>query len=110
MYASFLIFALSGLMTPQSPVGSEPNWLSDYSQAREKGRTERKPLAVFLASGEGGFVNVAREGALSAGVKKKLTEQFVCVYVDGSTPAGKSVMAAVQIAGEGLVISDQTGD
>jgi hypothetical protein len=95
--------ATTGSRTP-------PEWNRSYSDALAAAKKSRKPLAVFLASGEAGWNKVAREGELSGKVEDLLKEQYVCLYLDSESAHGKAMASAFEVSGGvGLVISDAAG-
>lgn len=109
MCTTILLVALSGF-TAQANVDEAPSWLTDYSEARKQGQSEKKPLAVFVSSGKNGWNKVAKDGELGKEVAKTLTDSYVCVYVDSATDAGKRLASALSLEnGKGLVISDSSG-
>jgi hypothetical protein len=113
MYTSMALVALMGLL-PTRASGDNPTWLNDYSQARKLGQSERRPLAVFIGSGEQGYAKLLEGGKLSAQARRLLAEQYVCVYVDTSTEAGRRLATDFAIQSSpppqtGLVISDRSG-
>jgi hypothetical protein len=88
----------------------EVAWSADYDTARQAVQTEKKPLAVFLGSGENGYDKVCRDGALSKEAQEALANSYVCLYVDMSTEAGKRLADAFEITRPaGLVISNRNG-
>lgn len=110
MHTSVLLFALSGVFGPGMSSG-EPFWLGDYGSAQQLGRTEQKPLAVFLGSGSDGWRQLSREGRLGEEAKRILAAEYVCVYIDTAHGPGKQLATAFEIPpGPGIVISDRTGD
>ena len=91
MYTSVVLVALSGSVVA-SYAAQDLAWQTDYAQARKMGETQRKPLAVFIGSGATGYDKVCRDGKLSAEVQKLLADNYICVYVDASTPAGEKLV------------------
>jgi hypothetical protein len=100
--------ALAAGISP-SALSPEPAWLNDYSAAQVRATAVRKPMAVFLGSGTGGWGKVVRDGALDPELKRTLASKFVCVYVDTDTAVGRSLAGAFEVASKGLVISDRAG-
>lgn len=105
MYTSALLLALTVHANTQ---GAEPTWAQDYAQALKRGADEKKPVAVFLGTGNQGFTQVVNEGNLSQEVGDILSMQYICVYIDTATPQGK-VMATAFGMGRGIVLSDRSG-
>lgn len=85
-----------------------PNWQTDYSKALQTAATEQKPIAVFIGKGDKGFAKVAG-GDLPADASELLARNYVCVYVNTETDAGKSLAGKFQIS-KGLVISGKGGN
>jgi hypothetical protein len=110
MYTSMLLTVLAGLVAGKAP-SENVAWSPDYSAARQTGQNEKKPVAVFLGSGENGHDKVCRDGSLSKEAQEALRNHYVCVYVDMSTPSGKSLAKAFEIRQPaGLVLSDRSGE
>ena len=65
MYTSLALIALVAYPVARDRAEG-PRWLNDYSQARKLAQNEKKPLAVFLATGQEGHGKVAEEGKISA--------------------------------------------
>src|SRR4051812_19470731 len=104
MYTALAFVALTlGNLT------TAPTFHSDYLAAKAQVATAGKPMAVFVSSGKAGWESVVREGGFDPAVTKILSEKFVCLYVDASTPTGKSLAAAFQVGDRGVVLSDRTG-
>jgi hypothetical protein len=109
MYTSTLLLALSGVL-PVADVAQAPVWQKDYGTASKLGTRAKKPLAVFLGSGANGWQRIARDGDLSSEVKQLLADQYICVHIDTSTSAGKSLAGSFEMTGGlGIVISDRSG-
>lgn len=111
MHTSVIAIALAGFLAARLPTANspEPEWWRDYSAAQEKGRQKKKPLAVFVGSGSGGYESVSREGRFSDLVKSTLAEKYICVYLDGSVRSAQEMINALDIESRGLVISDRSG-
>jgi hypothetical protein len=103
-------FALSGFLA-FSAIPEEPGWVRDYRKARQLGKEEEKPLAVFICSGKAGWEQVSKDGRLAPAVKRLLTNHYVCVYVNTDEEAGRRLATALEIPeGPGVVISSRSGD
>src|SRR4051812_20044642 len=100
--------ALAAGISP-SMLSPEPTWLNDYTLAQLRVAAVKKPMAVFVGSGKDGWGKVVRDGALDPVLKRTLASNFVCVYVDTDTTAGRSLAGAFEVASKGLVISDRAG-
>ena len=103
MYTSLFVLALVG-----APLeANAPSW-QGYYQASQLVEQEKKPLAVFLGTGQKGWEKVA--GSLSPEAEKVLTAGYLCAYVDTTTPEGEKLAQAFEIKnGVGIVISDRKG-
>ena len=107
MNVLFALLAISGL---GATVPAGPEWLREYIGAREQGRTEEKPIAVFIGSGNKGWNLVSREGQLGREVMEILAREYVCLYVDTKHDEGRQLASAFDMgSGLGLVISSHTG-
>lgn len=110
MYTSVVLLALTGC-APQTAPAATPEWYRDYRQAWRLGQSEKKPLAVFVGNGPGGWDNVSKEGKLGEEVNLLLRTYYVCVYIDSSDPTGRRLSESFEMADrQGLVLSDQKGD
>jgi hypothetical protein len=110
MYTSFVFVALGGLVATSS-AESRVAWQDDYGEARKVAQAEKKPLAVFFGSGSEGFDKVCRDGQLSPAHRKALVDNYVCLYADVSTAAGKKLADAFDVSkSSGVVLSDRSGD
>src|SRR5260370_29597024 len=108
MYTSVALAALAGFLANALP--ESPSWQTDYSVARKLGKEDRKPLAVFIGSGNTGWNQLTKEGKLSSAANRVLTTEYVCVYVDTSRASGKRLASAFEVSdGLGLILSDRTG-
>jgi hypothetical protein len=70
--------------------------------------TEKKPMAVLIGKGDS-FAKIMADPKLTAEAKKLLAEKYVCLTVDVSTEAGKSLAGQFQMSDGGLVISSVGG-
>jgi hypothetical protein len=87
-----------------------PAWLHHYGEARENGRTESKPVAVFIGSGSSGWHQVSRDGQFDSKVNQILADSYVCLYVNTDSDYGRELASAFGISdGPGLVISSHSG-
>jgi len=87
-----------------------PMWMKDYATGLKCSRQQHKPLAIFVGCGEDGWRKVVRGGKPGAKVESMLGKEFVCVYLDAETPAGKRMAAALKVSDDmGLVLGDRTG-
>jgi hypothetical protein len=110
MYTS-LVFVALGSLVAGSVSQDGVVWQKDYAQARKAAQTEKKPLAVIFGSGPMGFDKVCRDGQISPALRKALADNYVCLYADVSTPAGKKMAETFGINQScGIVLSDRTGD
>src|SRR5580658_7371300 len=83
MYTSVIMLALTVHANTQ---GVEPTWTQDYGQALKRGAEEKKPVAVFLGTGNQGYSQVVNDGNLSQEVSDILSMKYICVYIDTTTP------------------------
>src|SRR5262245_45752973 len=105
MCTPVLLIALVGFINR-----TEPNWLDDYSAARQQGQAAKKPLAVFVGSGKAGWDKLAHDGKLSKETRQLLATKYVCLYVDTQTKSGRRLATALEIDNSlGIVISDGRG-
>ena len=103
MNTAFVLATLTSLVLGVSP--TTPTWNGSYSQAQEEA-AGKKPLAVVFGSGQEGWTKLVR----SEESKKLLSEQYVCVYVDTASEAGKKLAGTFAIKNAtGLVLSDRSG-
>ncbi len=110
MYTSVVLLALTGAV-PQAAPAATPDWYRDYGLAWRLGQSEKKPLAVFVGNGPGGWENVSKEGKLGEEVNLLLRTYFVCVYIDSSDLAGRRLSGSFELTDRpGIVLSDQKGD
>ena len=109
MYTSFVYFALAGVFANAS-VANEPLLHKNYSLARMQSLSVNKPVAVLIGSGERGWEGISQEGKLDPDVRKLLSAEYVCVYVDMTRDAGKELAGAFEVTeGPGLVVSNRQG-
>jgi hypothetical protein len=88
-----------------------PMWMTDYATALKCSRQEHKPLAIFIGCGKDGWKNVVRGGKLGKDVEDMLGKEFVCLYLDAETPAGKHSASILKVSGDmGLVLGDRNGE
>jgi hypothetical protein len=107
MFTSLLIVVTAGLT---GIPGDAPalSWQS-YSSASQQVEKAKKPMAVFLGTGQKGWDKVA--GNLGAEAETVLAASYLCAYVDTNTPEGKTLAQAFEIKdGVGLVLSDRKGE
>jgi hypothetical protein len=110
MSTSVILFALSGMLAP-SVVSGEPAWMKEYATARQLGRMQEKPLAVFFGSGKAGWEQLSRDGRLPKEAKRLLAKNYVAVYIDTAGQTGRRLAGAFNVPpGPGLVISSRSGE
>ncbi len=103
MNTAFVLAALTSFVLGQAT--TTPTWNASYVQAQEQA-AGKKPLAVVFGSGQDGWTKLVR----SEESKKLLSEQYVCVYVDTSSEAGKKLAGSFAINNAtGVVLSSRTG-
>ena len=108
MYTLMAVVALTTSVSTAT-LSPNPTWLDDYNAARARVAVAGKPMAVFVGSGQEGRGSVVRDGAIDPVLNKFLADKFICLYVDTTTAAGRSLAGAFEVAGRGLVISDRKG-
>ena len=108
MNTAILTVVLTGaLLAGQN---ATPTWRNDYRQAQQQAATAKKPLVVVFGSGANGWAKVIRAESPSVDVNKLLSDSYVCMYVDTTSPEGKKLAQNFEISGSvGIVISDRTG-
>ena len=103
-----VLFALALIAGPMDL--AMPEWLQKYDQAKEHGRREKKPVAVFFGSGKAGWHQVSRDGELDAEVHRILAADYICLYVNTDDFDGRKLATAFDISdGPGIVISSRSG-
>ena len=96
----------SALLAGQT--AAAPTFQTSYVQAQQQSAAQKKPLAVVFGSGSNGWAKVVRDAAPSAEVNTLLAEQYICVYVDTTSPAGTRLANDFAIQnGVGIVLSDR---
>lgn len=110
MTATLAVLSLAGMLASMNISGS-PTWEKDYSLARKHAEVALKPLAVFVSAGEAGWRKLTPDGDLSVSVRRTLSQNYVCVYVNTETDKGQQAAAKLGLTGRaGVVISDRTTD
>ncbi len=103
---TFAAVALSAVLSTGAV--AVPTWQSDYSKAIAAAAAEQKPVAVFIGQGQAGYSKLVG-GEFPTDAGQLLAKNYVCVYVDTDTAAGKSLAGQFDIS-KGLVISCKGGD
>jgi len=101
---SLALCAAAGLLA----AAPAPTFAPTYSKALSIAQQQKKPVAVFIGQGAEGFTKLVTDGGLTADAAQALKTEFVCLYVDSTTEAGKDLAGSFQMT-EGVVISDRTG-
>ncbi|MCI0376107.1 MAG: hypothetical protein L0215_00730 [Gemmataceae bacterium] len=107
-------FVVIFAVTPQSPNGKQAVddgivWQKDYYAAQLQGTQEKKPLAVFVSSG--GHRKLVQDGRWPKALKDTLASKYICVCLDNEKTGDRELIRALAIStGQGLVISDRTGN
>jgi len=104
---TFAAAALSAVLSTAAI--ATPTWQSDYTTALAAASAQQKPVAVFIGRGEAGYATVVGGGAIPADAGQMLAKNFVCVYVDTDTAAGKSLAGQFDVT-KGVVISCKGGN
>jgi hypothetical protein len=107
MTYSVVLLALWGF----APAASErPAWLTDYALAKKLSQLERKPMAVFVSSGDSGWNDLSREGRLDRDADRLLAKSYVCLYVDTAGEEGRRLARAFELSrSRGIIISNSGG-
>src|SRR5262245_3939800 len=100
MYMTSLLVSLH-LVAMHIPA---PTWNHDYELAMKRAEAARKPVAVFVASGRGGWKAVCEGGKPGPQVDRLLAEHYVCVYVDASRPAGQALALSFEADQQPLLV------
>src|SRR5437660_1492749 len=107
MYTSLIVFALSAYSSYPGIV--VPQWSDDYSVAYQQGQKEKKPLAVFVATGPAGWDRLSREGRLGKEIEQILQSQYVCVYLDAAKEENRKLASSFDLSeNRGIILSDRT--
>ncbi len=99
------VIALAGSLAPAAKPEFQAQ--TDYTQAMKQAQEQKKPMAVLIGKGDT-FAKMMADSKLSADAKKLLTEKYVCVSVDVTTDAGKTLAGQFDLT-DGLVISSTGG-
>lgn len=89
-------------------VSTAPNWQADYGTALTAAAAQQKPMAVFIGQGDAGYANLVTGGQIPVEVGQLLSSQYVSVYVNTDTAAGKALAGQFEMQA-GLVISSRGG-
>lgn len=100
--------SLAAVVVGLTAVATVPDWQTDYRVALARVSAEHKPVAVFIAAGTNGYAKLVSEGQLGTDATGLLSQQYVALHVDTTTPAGRQTAQSFGMT-EGLVISDRTG-
>jgi hypothetical protein len=107
MYVSLVWLAVSGWSVGAA---DELRWQSDYASVLKQAAKERKPVAVFFASGATGWEKLGRDGGVQREAKRILAESYVCLYVNVASAQGRRIAEAFRMPGAlGLVLSNRSG-
>jgi hypothetical protein len=108
MYSSLGIIALATSLLASTPDGL--TWHTDYGKALSACQAAKKPMAVVVGMGIGGFNKLVKEGKLSEEAMKLLEQDYICCYIDASTPEGEKLASDLALSQSvGVVLSDRTG-
>lgn len=102
---SFTVAALVALSAGSVP---SVNWQADYATAMSTAVAQQKPMAVFIGKGDAGYAKLVAGGQIPASVGQVLSSQYVTVYVNTETAAGKELADKFEMAA-GVVISTRGG-
>lgn len=104
---SLAAVTVTGLLSAAN-VPAQPNWTTDYRHALSQAGTQHKPVAVFIGQGKNGADRVVADGTIGEQATQILRTGYVCLYVDTTTDAGKTLAGSFGID-LGLVISNKDG-
>jgi len=111
MYTSVVVVALSGFLAHGVLVPQSATWYENHGAAYKQGLSLKRPLAVFIGSGQSGWDKLSKDGKIGKNVQAILDSEYVCMYIDTSKPAGRRRASTFDIPdGLGFVLSDRTGD
>lgn len=102
---SFTVAALLALSAGSVP---SVNWQPDYATAMSAAVAQQKPVAVFIGQGEAGYAKLVAGGQIPASAGQVLSSEYVSVYVNTDTAAGKALAGQFEMSA-GLVISTRGG-
>lgn len=105
MSSTFAAVVLSAALS--SGAVATPSWQTDYAKAITLAAAEQKPVAVFIGKGQTGYTQVVN-GTIPTEAGQLLAKNYVCVYVDTTTAAGKTLAGQFDIS-RGFVISGKGG-
>ena len=87
-----------------------PSWRVSYTQAQQDAAQQRKPMVIVFGSGANGWSKIVRDQSPTPEVSRLLAGQYVCHFVDITTPEGSRLAQSFQITSQvGMVISDRAG-
>ncbi|MGE3804005.1 MAG: hypothetical protein AB7K24_04955 [Gemmataceae bacterium] len=104
MYA--LIVAMASVGAP----ADAQVWQTSYATAQQQAIQARKPLVVVFGAGNEGWKKLNRDGDPAGNIADTFATEYVCLYVDTATEAGKKLAQQFQINNLGIVISNRAGD
>ena len=111
MHTSLILVALLGPAETHETQTQTVTWQDSYDTARQMGRLQGKPLAVFIGDGPVGWKKVATEGGLSSQANRLLAQGYVCLYVDRTRPGGQHLAESFEVpSGPALVVSSRDGE
>jgi hypothetical protein len=99
------VLALAGSLAPAAKPEFQAQ--TDYARAMKLAQEQKKPMAVLIGKGDP-FAKLMADAKLTADAKKLLAEKYVCVTVDVTTDAGKTLAGQFDLT-DGLVISSAGG-
>lgn len=109
MHTSLLLVVLAGGLTAGADAGSL-NWATDYAQAKKQAKEAGKPLAIFLNEGDAAAAKLLTDGNLSGTTQQLLSSDYVALFINTATPAGKDLAGKFDLpGGKGIVVSDRSG-
>lgn len=106
MFTTSLAAAAVAGVLASSSLSGQPNWAPGYAKALALSVEHRKPVAVFLTTGD--LTKLTKGGGIGTESVKTLRSDYIAVQIDTTTADGKKMAEAFGMT-EGVVISDRTG-
>jgi len=83
----------------------ETSWQNDYNTARQLAAAQKRPMAIVFGSGANQQAEIVGKGL---GLNSVLASDYLCVYIDVTTAAGRQLADNVCITGSvGMVVTDR---
>jgi hypothetical protein len=85
-----------------------PTWQTDYAAAKRLSERLHRPLLVVAGRGPDGWRQLVRDG-WDGNHSRQVRGQFVGLYLDAATPAGRKLAEAFDLGDGGVAVSDRGG-